>query len=47
MPLEILFGTDVGLLSLFTILFIIGMGLFIGLYVRKHVREEEQKIQKQ
>lgn len=47
MPLEMLFGTDIGLLSLFTILFVIGMGGFIWHFVRKNMREEEQRMSQQ
>jgi hypothetical protein len=35
-----LLTTDAGLMSLALITFIIGMGGFIGWYVRKHVRED-------
>lgn len=44
MAMDILFRSDMGLLSLFTIAFILGMGGFIGWYVRKHVREEERQL---
>lgn len=36
-----LFGTDIGLLSLFTICFLIAMGLFIWWRVAKNAREEQ------
>ncbi|PHV11449.1 DUF3149 domain-containing protein [Chitinimonas sp. BJB300] len=36
-----LFTTDIGIFSLFTLTFIIGMGSYIGWYVRKHVLAEE------
>jgi hypothetical protein len=36
-----LFATDIGLLSLFTIVFIIAMGIFILNRVLKKVHEEE------
>jgi hypothetical protein len=35
-----LFGTDIGLLSVFTIGFIIVMGIFIYNYARKHMEED-------
>lgn len=38
-----LFGTDIGLLSLFTIGFIIAMAIFIYIRVMKNIREEESK----
>lgn len=37
-----LFSTDIGLLSLFTIGFIIAMGLFIWYRVSKNIKEEQQ-----
>lgn len=36
-----LFGSSIGLLSLFTIGFIIAMAIYIFLRVRKNMREEE------
>ncbi|MBV8657336.1 MAG: DUF3149 domain-containing protein [Burkholderiales bacterium] len=39
--LQELFTTDIGLLSLATIVVIVGMGTYIGLFVRRHVREDE------
>lgn len=36
-----LFGSDIGLLSLFTIGFIIAMGIFIFLRVMKNIHDEE------
>lgn len=38
-----LFSTDIGLLSLFTIGFIIAMGIFIYSRVMKNIRDEEGK----
>jgi hypothetical protein len=35
-----LFGTDIGLLSVFTIAFILGMGVFIYGYAKKHMAED-------
>jgi len=43
MALQILFGSDIGLLSLLTIGFVIAMALFYVWYVVKKVREEEPK----
>ncbi|AMC34873.1 DUF3149 domain-containing protein [Janthinobacterium sp. B9-8] len=39
-PLQALFTSDIGLLSLFTILFILGMAAYIFFYVRRKVIEE-------
>lgn len=44
MALEILFGTDIGLLSLFTILFVLGMGGYLWHFARKHIKEDEEKL---
>lgn len=38
-----LFATDIGLLSLFTIGFLISMAVFIYFKVMKNIRDEEQK----
>ncbi len=43
MAWELLFTSDIGLLSLFTIVFILGMAWFIGVYVSKHMKDEEGK----
>ncbi len=43
MALQILFGSDVGLLSLLTIGFVIAMALFFIWYFIRKVREEQQK----
>ena len=43
MAWELLFTSDIGLLSLFTIVFILGMGWFIGGYVSKHMKDEASK----
>ncbi len=40
--LKELFSTDIGLLSLFTIGFIISMGLFIWYRVSKNIQEDQQ-----
>jgi hypothetical protein len=37
-----LFSTDIGLLSLFTIGFLIAMGLFIWYRITKNIQEEER-----
>jgi len=42
MALQELFTTDIGLLSVFTIGFILVMGVYIYRYVKKHMREDEQ-----
>ncbi|TJZ73814.1 DUF3149 domain-containing protein [Chitiniphilus eburneus] len=39
-PFETLFMSDIGLLSLFTIGFIIAMAVFIGVYVRRAIRRD-------
>jgi uncharacterized protein HemX len=43
MAWKILFGTDVGLLSLLTIVVIIGMGAYMYYFVRGKMREEERQ----
>ncbi|MDR2990558.1 MAG: DUF3149 domain-containing protein [Burkholderiaceae bacterium] len=45
MALDILFTSDVGLLSLFTIVFIICMAIFILAFVRSRIRQEERQQQ--
>ena len=40
MAWELLFTSDIGLLSLFTIVFILGMAWFIGRYAQRHMRDE-------
>jgi hypothetical protein len=37
-----LFSTDIGLLSLFTIGFVVVMGTYLGRFVKRHVAEDEQ-----
>ena len=39
--LKELFTTDIGLLSLFVILFIVGMGLWMSWYFAARMREDE------
>lgn len=46
MAWELLFGSDIGLLSVFTIVFVLGMGVFYGRYFSKKM-EEDAKNQKQ
>lgn len=43
MAWNLLFGSDIGLMSLFTIAFAIGMGAFFVVLVLKKIREDEQK----
>lgn len=40
--MKLLFAMDIGLLSLFTIVFLISMGLFIWWRISKNIREEEK-----
>lgn len=43
MAWNLLFGSDIGLMSLFTIAFVIGMGsFFVALFMTK-MREDEKK----
>lgn len=42
MALQELFTTDIGLLSLFTIGFILAMAVFIGRFVRNSIRKDER-----
>lgn len=41
--LKILFTTDIGLLSLFTIVFIIGMGVFFRVFIARKIEEESRR----
>lgn len=41
MAWDLLFTSDIGLLSLFTIAFILVMAVYIARYAAKHVKEEE------
>ncbi|WP_157314130.1 DUF3149 domain-containing protein [Chitinibacter sp. FCG-7] len=45
-PLSTLFSSEIGLLSLFTIGFILCMGVYIFLFVRRHVKEDTEAQQK-
>lgn len=40
--MKLLFSTSIGLLSLFTLTFIAGMGLFIWWRLKKNIKEEEK-----
>lgn len=42
MAWELLLTSDIGLLSLFTIGFILVMGWYLGVYVSKHMKSEMQ-----
>lgn len=42
MAWDLLFTSDIGLLSLFTIVFILGMGVYIGRYASRHIQEESK-----
>ncbi|MCB1964096.1 MAG: DUF3149 domain-containing protein [Rhodocyclaceae bacterium] len=42
MALQELFSTDIGLLSVFTIGFIIAMGVFLVRFVKRHMQEDER-----
>lgn len=41
--LRLLFTTDIGLLSLFTIVFIIGMGVFFRVFIARKIDEEARR----
>jgi hypothetical protein len=43
--LKLLVGTDIGLLSLFTIGFVIVMGFYLVGYIKKHAEEDARKAQ--
>lgn len=42
MAFQQLFSTDIGLLSLFTIGFVVVMGVYLGRFVKRHVEHDEQ-----
>ena len=42
MAWNLLLSSDIGLLSLFTILFIVGMAIYLFAYVRRHMADEEK-----
>ncbi len=41
MAWDLLFTSDIGLLSLFTIGFVLVMGVYIGRYAMKHMKDEQ------
>lgn len=41
MAWDLLFSSDIGLLSLFTIGFVLVMGAYIGRYALKHIKEDQ------
>ncbi|MBL8450687.1 MAG: DUF3149 domain-containing protein [Dechloromonas sp.] len=43
MAWQLLFTSDIGLLSLFTILFILVMAAYIGRYAIKHMQEDARQ----
>jgi cbb3-type cytochrome oxidase subunit 3 len=43
MAWELLLTSDIGLLSLFTILFILVMAAYLYRFARRHMAEDEQK----
>ncbi|MDD5247835.1 MAG: DUF3149 domain-containing protein [Rhodocyclaceae bacterium] len=47
MAWQLLFGSDIGLFSLFTIGFILVMAVFLIGYVKRHAIEDAQKVAKQ
>lgn len=42
MAWDLLFTSDIGLLSLFTIAFILVMALYLGRYAAQHMKDEER-----
>lgn len=46
MAWELLFGSDIGLFSLFTILFVIGMSIFFPRYFAKKAAEDARRAAK-
>ncbi|MDP3538018.1 MAG: DUF3149 domain-containing protein [Azonexus sp.] len=42
MAWNLLFSSDIGLLSLFTILFCLVMGAYIAVYASRHAKEDEK-----
>ncbi len=40
--MDLLFKSGIGILSLFTILFIIGMAIFFSIWFKKKMREPEE-----
>jgi hypothetical protein len=46
MAWELLFGSDIGLMSLFVIVFILCMGVFMGKLYKSNMDEEQRKLGK-
>lgn len=44
MAWELLFTSDIGLLSTFTIVFVLGMGVFFSRYFSKKIKEDSGKL---
>lgn len=42
MAWDLLLTSDIGLLSLFTIVFILGMAVYLARYASKHMQEDEK-----
>lgn len=42
MAWDLLLTSDIGLLSLFTIVFILGMAVYLGRYAAQHIKDEER-----
>jgi hypothetical protein len=42
MAWDLLFTSDIGLLSLFTIVFILVMAVYIGYYVSQHMKSDDK-----
>ena len=43
MAWELLFTSDIGLLSLFIILFVVVMAIYLYRFVRRHMAEDERR----
>ncbi len=43
MAMELLFSSDIGLLSLFTILFVLVMAVYLFRFVTRHQAEDEKQ----
>lgn len=43
MAWELLFTSDIGLLSLFTILFVVVMAIYLYRFARRHMAEDERR----
>lgn len=44
MAWDLLLTSDIGLLSLFTIVFILGMAVYIARYASQHIKDEERNL---